>query len=142
MQDTRTPALVNVLAAIVNVAADLLYFFVLDLGIPGLALGHATSYVVGTVVLLVIARRRLGGLDGAAIGATLAKVIPLSVLAGLAAWAVTLPFPVEGAGPGTWFVEVTLAVTAGLLVFLVGALIVGLREVDDVRNAVLRRFRG
>jgi putative peptidoglycan lipid II flippase len=142
MQDTRTPALVNVLAAAVNVVADLVYFFVLDLGIPGLALGHATSYVVGTVVLLVIARRRLGGLDGAAIGATLAKVLPLSVLAGLAAWGVTLLFPTEVAGLGTWFVEVALAVAAGLLVFLVGALIVGLREVDDVRNAVLRRFRG
>ena len=142
MQDTRTPALVNVLAAVVNVLADLVYFFVLDLGIPGLALGHATSYVVGTVVLLVVARRRLGGLDGARIGATLAKVIPLSVLAGLAAWAVTLPFPTDGAALGTWLVEVSLAVATGLLVFLAGALIVGLREVDEVKNAVRRRFRG
>jgi putative peptidoglycan lipid II flippase len=142
MQDTRTPALVNVGAAVVNVVADLVYFFVLDLGIPGLALGHATSYVAGTIALLVIARRRLGGLDGARIGMTIAKVLPLSALAGLAAWAVTLPFPETGAGLGTWFAEVVLAVSAGLLVFLAGALIVGLSEVDEVKHAVLRRFRG
>jgi putative peptidoglycan lipid II flippase len=142
MQDTRTPAVVNVGAAVVNVVADLVYFFVLDLGIPGLALGHATSYVVGTVVLLVIARRRLGGLDGVRIGTTIAKVVPLSALAGLAAWAVTLPFPETGARLGTWLVEVALAVSAGLLVFLAGALIVRLSEVDDVKNAVRRRFRG
>ncbi len=44
MQDTRTPALVNVAAVAVNVLVDLLFFFVLDLGVPGLALGHAVSY--------------------------------------------------------------------------------------------------
>jgi putative peptidoglycan lipid II flippase len=142
MQDTRTPALVNVGAAVVNVVADLIYFFVLDLGIPGLALGHATSYAVGTTVLLVIVRRRLGGLDGARIRTTLLKVVPISVVAGAAAWAVTLPFPDANAVVGTRLVEVALAVAAGLLAFLLGALIVGLREVDDVRTAVLRRFRG
>ncbi|MGZ5128467.1 MAG: murein biosynthesis integral membrane protein MurJ [Actinomycetota bacterium] len=142
MQDTRTPALVNVGAAVVNVVADLVYFFVLDLGIPGLALGHATSYVAGTVALLVIARGRLGGLDGARIGTTIAKVVPLAALAGLAAWAMTLPFPGTGARLGTWLLEVALAVSAGLLVFLAGALIVRLPEVDDVKNAVRRRFRG
>jgi len=43
---------------------------------------------------------------------------------------------------GTWLAEVSLAVATGLLVFLAGALIVGLREVDEVKNAVRRRFRG
>ena len=52
MQDTRTPALVNVAAVAVNVLVDLLFFFVLDLGVPGLALGHAVSYVFASIVLL------------------------------------------------------------------------------------------
>ena len=142
MQDTRTPALVNVGAAVVNVVADVVYFFVLDLGIPGLALGHATSYVAGTLALLMIARGRLHGLDGARIGTTIAKVVPLAALAGLTAWAVTLPFPESDARLGTWALEVAAAVSAGLLVFLAGALIVRLPEVDDVKNAVRRRFRG
>jgi putative peptidoglycan lipid II flippase len=129
-------------AAVVNIVADLVYFFVLDLGIPGLALGHATSYAAGTLVLLVIARGRLQGLDGVRIGTTIAKVVPLAALAGLAAWAVTLPFPETDARLGSWLLEVVLAVSAGLLVFLAGALIVKLPEVDDVKNAVRRRFRG
>ena len=47
MQDTRTPALVNVAAAVVNIAANLLYLS-FDWGVPGLALGHATSYAFAT----------------------------------------------------------------------------------------------
>ncbi len=35
MQDTRTPALVNVAAAVVNVAADLVFMLVLRWGVPG-----------------------------------------------------------------------------------------------------------
>jgi len=92
--------------------------------------------------LLMIARGRLHGLDGARIGTTIAKVVPLAALAGLTAWAVTLPFPESDARLGTWALEVAAAVSAGLLVFLAGALIVRLPEVDDVKNAVRRRFRG
>ncbi len=141
MQDTRTPALVNIGAAVVNVAADLLFFFGLDLGIPGLALGHAASYAVGTGVLLLIARRRIQGLDGARIGVTLVKVLPLSAAAGLAAWAATRIVP-AGASDVRGLVEVAVAVSAALLVFLGGALIVGLREVEEVKSAMLSRFRG
>ena len=85
MQDTRTPALVNVAAAVVNVAANLLYLS-FDWGVPGLALGHATSYVFATLVCLVVLRKRLGRIDGARIASTLVRVIPAALLAAGAAF--------------------------------------------------------
>ena len=48
MQDTRTPAIVNVGAAVVNMGANLL-FLSFGWGLWCLALGHATSYVFATV---------------------------------------------------------------------------------------------
>ena len=48
----------------VNVLVNLLFFFVLDLGVPGLALGHAVSYVFASIALLLVVRARIGGLDG------------------------------------------------------------------------------
>ena len=85
MQDTRTPALVNVSAAVVNIAANLLYLS-FDWGVPGLALGHATSYAFATVVCLVVLRKRLGRIDGARIASTLVRVIPAALLAAGAAF--------------------------------------------------------
>ena len=64
MQDSRTPALVNVAAAVVNVAANLFFLNVAGWGVAGLALGHATSYVFSSAVCLILLRRRLGGIDG------------------------------------------------------------------------------
>ncbi|HEX6131462.1 MAG TPA: murein biosynthesis integral membrane protein MurJ, partial [Actinomycetota bacterium] len=77
MQDSRTPAAVNVAAAGVHVATALTLVEVFDLGIAGAALGHAASYAVATVALLVVLRRRTGSLDGARIAATLARVVPV-----------------------------------------------------------------
>lgn len=58
--DTRTPALVNVFAVVVNIAVDLFLFTALDgrTRVVGLAAGHATSYVVAAVLLGLLTRRR------------------------------------------------------------------------------------
>ncbi len=143
MQDTRTPALVNVAAAIVNLAANFVYL-ALGWGLPGLALGHATSYVFATVVCLVVLRKRLGGIDGARILATLVRVIPASLLAsGAALLASRLIRHAFGSDTGNLsrLAEVSGGVVAGLLVFAISTLIVKIDEADALKDAVLRRIR-
>jgi putative peptidoglycan lipid II flippase len=142
MQDTRAPALVNVAAAVVNIGADLLFMVGLNWGVPGLALGWAVSYGFGTVVMLVIMRGRLHGLDGRRVGTTLARTLPAAVLAALAARAATLPFGRESQGVLTDLGVVVVGVVVGVLAFGILALIFRIREVDDVKAALVRRFRG
>src|SRR5205823_13486554 len=60
MQDTRTPALINVGANAVNVVADIVFFRYLS--VEGLALAHATAYTFATGVAGYVLIRRLGGL--------------------------------------------------------------------------------
>jgi putative peptidoglycan lipid II flippase len=143
MQDSRTPALVNVGAAGVNIAANLFFLEVAGFGVVGLALGHALSYLFSATVCVLLLRQRLGGLDGEAIARALARIVPAAGLSAIAAFAAsellgrlvgtsTLPQQVLQAGA---------AVLAGLLVFGAAALIFGIREADDVRAAVLRRLR-
>jgi putative peptidoglycan lipid II flippase len=143
MQDTRTPAFVNVAAAAVNVLADLLYL-AFGWGLPGLALGHATSYVFATIVCLIVLRRRLDGIDAPRILGTLVRVIPASGLAAgaalLTSWSVGLLFD-AGSSTGVNLLRVGTGVTVGVLVFVVSTLIVQIEEVDEVKDAVLRRFR-
>ena len=140
MQDTRTPALVNVAAACVNVGADLLFALGLGWGIPGLALGYAVSYAFATAILLVILRARLGGLDGRRVGRTLLKALGTAVVAGGVSFASTRLF--AGSPSGTWteLAEVAVGVSVGVLAFVIVALIVRIEEVDDIRSAMLRRF--
>jgi putative peptidoglycan lipid II flippase len=142
MQDTRTPALINIVAASVNIGADLLFTKRFGWGVQGLALGHATSYIFSTAACLVILHKRLSGLDGGRIGHTLARVVPLAALTGVAAWGSTYLFGhVLGA---VTFVEhvvgVVAGIAAGLLVFLGGSLILQIEEADELKSAILRRI--
>jgi putative peptidoglycan lipid II flippase len=144
MQDAKTPALVNVAAGAINVGANLVFAFALGWGVPGLALGHAASYLFASTALLLILRRRLGGVEGPRIVELLARVLPASILCGATALGVAAGFAaVVGVdSAGLRFVQVLLAVGSGLLVFFLTAFIFGIREVDDVRRAVVRRIRG
>jgi putative peptidoglycan lipid II flippase len=145
MQDTRTPALVNVAAAIVNIAADLAYVFWFGWSVPGLALGHATSYAFATAVCLIVLRHRLGGIDGRRVVRTVIKVVPASVAAAGAALLASEGMQAllgSDAGTAGWLVQVGAAVVAGLLVFVASTLIFHIEETEEVKDAVLRRFRG
>jgi putative peptidoglycan lipid II flippase len=143
MQDSRTPALVNVGAAVVNVLAALAFTGPPDLGLQGMALAHATSYVVGTACLVVLLRRRIGSIDGRRIARTVLNVTVAGVASAAAALAVTTAWDVDpDANVILQAAEVGSAILLGMLVFLAGALILRIGEVDDLRQTLLRRFRG
>lgn len=69
-QDARTPALVNIAVNVVNVAVDAAVIALVSddaLRVAGLAIGHATSYVMGVALLArMLARRRVRLLAGLA----------------------------------------------------------------------------
>jgi putative peptidoglycan lipid II flippase len=144
MQDTRTPALVNVAAVVLNVLVNVLFFFVLDLGVPGLALGHAVSYVFASIALLLVVRARIGALDGRAIVRSLGRVVVAGIATAAAAWLVARGIDewLGTATIGTQAIQVLTAVTVGLAVFLASAAALRIEEVTMVRRQVTARWRG
>ncbi|HVD71003.1 MAG TPA: murein biosynthesis integral membrane protein MurJ [Actinomycetota bacterium] len=144
MQDSRTPALVNIGAALVTILVDIVFTVVLDWDVPGLALGHAISYAFATAVALFLLRGRLRSLDGARIWRTIGKVVPAAALTAGAAWLVAtgVGHVVDTATVVGRIAQVGSAVVVGLGVYLAATLMLHIEEVDEVKGAVLRRFRG
>ena len=143
MQDTRTPALVNVAALFLNVTVNLLFFLVLDLGIPGLALGHAISYMFASSVLFVVIRRRVGRIDGRRILSSLGRILVAGVATAAVAWLVAEGFEewLGTATLGQQAAQVLGAVVAGLAVFVASAAALRIEEVGMVRRQVTARWR-
>jgi putative peptidoglycan lipid II flippase len=142
MQDTRTPALVNVGAAALNIGVNVVFVNGLDLGVQSLALGHAISYAFSTVVCLVILRSRLGGLDGRRVGRTLALVVPAAAATGLAAWAAAYWIgAVLEEGTTERVLQVICGVGAGVLVYASLTLILRMEEAEYLKVLLVRRFR-
>jgi putative peptidoglycan lipid II flippase len=141
MQDTRTPAVINVFAVGVNVAANLALFPAL--GVRGLALGHALAYTFAATVAFLVIRRRLGGIDGRDLARGMAKVLIAAALTGAAAWAGSrLIFETLGADTLIeQIVQVGMGVLAGLIVFIGAAVLFRMEEFELVKRTLLARMR-
>jgi putative peptidoglycan lipid II flippase len=140
MQDTRTPALINVAAVGINIAADIVLFRYLK--VEGLALGHATAYTFASIAALVMLRRRLGSLEGRRIGAALAKIGAGGLAAGAASYvASTWVGDVLGTtGLGPQLLQVSGGVVAGLGAFIAMAVAFRLQELALLKRMVMVRL--
>jgi peptidoglycan biosynthesis protein MviN/MurJ (putative lipid II flippase) len=97
---------------------------------------------VGAAFVLVLLRRQLGSIGGARVFATVIRVSVAATASAAAALGVLglweLP---AGAGVLPQALQVGAAVSLGVLVFLISALILRVGEVDDLKKALVRRFR-
>jgi putative peptidoglycan lipid II flippase len=143
IHDARTPALTNIAAAMVNLVADVVLAFGFGLGVPGLALGFSLSHLAGSVILFLLLRRRLGGADGRRIASSLGRTAAAAALTALAAWATAegIAAVIDVGRPILNLVQVAAAVAAGVLAFVLGALIFQIEEADEVWRALAARFR-
>ncbi len=86
LKDTRTPFLLNGLENGMNIL--LAVALVGALHVQGLALAYAGAYSVAALVALVALSRRVGGVDGKAIGSSALRVGVAAAAMGLTVWAV------------------------------------------------------
>jgi putative peptidoglycan lipid II flippase len=142
LQDTRTPFLVNLVAVAVNAASNLLLFNLLPerWKIPGLALGHAAHYTVGSALLLFVLSRRIGGLDGSRVMGAVARMLA----AGVVMYGTTLLVGRAAAlafDPGLLrdLVTVLAGVAAGVATYLAAARLLGVEELALLLDVVRRR---
>jgi putative peptidoglycan lipid II flippase len=141
MQDTRTPAIINLFAVALNTGANFILFPLL--GVRGLALGHALAYTFAMVVAGAVLRRRLHGLEGRSVGRGLAKVVLAAGATAGAAWGAArlseLVLGIESLADQV--VQVGTGVLAGLIIFIGAALLLRMEEFELVRRTLAARFR-
>ncbi|HEX2025884.1 MAG TPA: hypothetical protein VHH92_05775, partial [Actinomycetota bacterium] len=111
--------------------------------VRGLALGYAVAYTVAAATALVVLRRRLGGLEGRALGRGLAGILAAAALTAAAAWGgARLIFETLGADTLTeQLVQVGVGVGSGLIIFVGAAVLFRIEEFDLVRRTLAGRLR-
>ena len=145
LQDTRTPALVNVGVNVANVVVDLVLYALLPAPhrVAGLAVGYALSYAVGLALTSRILSRRLDGLDGHRVVRTAVRLVVASVLAGVVAGALAAAVgALLGDGVVSAVVRLGVGGGAGGAVFVLAARRMRVSEVGDLLATVRGRVGG
>jgi putative peptidoglycan lipid II flippase len=142
LQDTRTPFLLNIVATAVNIGVDIALYMLLPEGwkVAGLAAGHASGYLVGSVLLVTALQRRVGRLDRARLAGALARITLASAVMGAAAWAASTALGAVLPGGVLRHLAMVLAgVVVGLAVYLAAARLLRVDELRAVLGLVRRR---
>lgn len=139
MRDTRTPFLANVFAAAVNIATA--FPLSAALGVKGLGLSHALSYLGGALAAGFVLRQRIGGIGGKALASTTARIATAALATGLAAWFVNERIGAPDA-VAAQLGAVLASVLAGLVAFVVVARLLRLDTAEMFRGALRRTEAG
>ncbi|MHB8510793.1 MAG: murein biosynthesis integral membrane protein MurJ [Actinomycetota bacterium] len=139
-QDTRTPFIVNVVSTIVNIVADIVLYRVM--GVPGLSLGFALSFVVATIHGGYLLRIRLGSLDGRKLLSSHSKITIAAAATGVAAWlsAKGLQRALNLHSLSGQILQVTGAIVAGLILYVALAAVLHIEEIRPVMRILSTRF--
>ena len=138
---SRTPAVISVAAVALNIGLNLVLVRVL--GYRGLALGTSVAALANALALLILLRPRLDGLDLRRVLTLVGKVSVASAAMGAAAWIVhdRLLDAWEGAAFAVRLGRLAAAIAAGLLVLVLSARLLRLRELDEAAGQVAARLR-
>jgi putative peptidoglycan lipid II flippase len=110
---------------------------------PLLVVAYLSSYAVGAVVSFVLLRRTVGGLETPRLLRFLVRMALVLAAAGAAAWLVELALAGLGDYPGPFrsLLRGGLSAAAGMLVVLVGARLLRVREVTSLVDTAAARLR-
>src|SRR5712691_3282057 len=144
MHDSRTPALIGLVAMVVNIAANLAALAILPARhvVAGMGAGFGLANLAGTVVAWYVLTRRIGGLDGPAIRASLVRMHISAVPGIIFAIAVTVMVGVVlPAGRIGALVTVTLAGCGAFLLYVLFAKALRIGELAGLADTVRSRLR-
>jgi putative peptidoglycan lipid II flippase len=133
--DSRTPMFVSIGAIAVNAATAFTTVRVLGFGHAGLALSLSTVSIFSALMLLGLLSGRIGGVRGREMAVSLGKIVVASGAMGAVCLVVVRLV-------GSRWLNLAVGLPVGALVFYGVASLMRVREIADVRDAVVRKFRG
>jgi len=138
MKDTKTPVLVGVIAMSINILLSILlgslFLRIGWLAIGGLALANSIATGLESIVLLIILRKRMNGLEGRKIFILLGKVIAAVALMGAA-----LGWLVEGTALSDGLLLIIGAI-AGAGIYAILLLVFRVEDFMDLVNHFMRKI--
>ena len=139
LQDTRTPFVINCATTVVNVAINVPMFAAI--GVEGLALGHAASYLFGVALQSFVLTRRVYGLDRKRVIRSALRIGSAGLAMGLFVWGTSLGVErlVDPLGLWQQAVALLVPVVVGVASYLGLARLFGVEELAQVRQLVAKR---
>ncbi len=144
--DSRTPMIVSLLSVLVNTSAAYIMVRLIGFGHAGLALTASVVSTFTSLTLLLLMRGKIGGIEGRAMMASLAKILVATAVMGMVCRGVVMASHALPVTPGlARIADVAIGIPVGAAVFYSAAAVLRIAELAETRDALLeklpRKFR-
>jgi len=137
--DSRTPMIVSLSMMAINFVMN--WMLVAVLQERGLALSTSTVALLNFVLLYLLMRRRIEGIDGRRTVIVAAKIVVASGAMAGVCWAVSAGIArALGDGALPRLINVVASVGVGAAIFYLGATLLGIEELKAARDAITKRL--
>lgn len=143
LNDVRIPVMISVFSIGLNLGLNWTFLRVLGWGHWGLALSTSLVALLNFALLFGFLRGKTGGLKGARLSSSVARVSLAAAVMGAACWASSEMIR-WAVGDAFWgrAINVTLSVSLGAAVVYGMCRLLNVAELDDASRAILARVRG
>ncbi|MDD5448742.1 MAG: polysaccharide biosynthesis C-terminal domain-containing protein, partial [Actinomycetota bacterium] len=129
-----------------NIALDFVYFYIFKsdyMKISGLALGNTSAYLVGSIWVLAVLRKRLGTIDEKRIVRSISKIIIASIAMGASCWgtALLIEKTLGTQSLMAQLLQVFLPIAVSLLVYLSASILLKSEEMNALKRLISRFLR-
>jgi putative peptidoglycan lipid II flippase len=136
LQDTKTPVKVAVVAMLANIGLCLALMGPLKHG--GLALALSLASTLQLCILILLLRKRLGGIEGRVVFGSMARSFLCSLVMGVCIYFIASRVFVDHSSQGVFGLATGLlvAIAAGVIVYAISAKVLGSKELTSVLRAL------
>ena len=136
LQDTKTPVKVAVVAMLANIGLCLVLMGPLKHG--GLALALSLASTLQLCILILLLRKKLGGIEGRVVVGSMARSFLSSLVMGVCIYFIASRVFVDHSSQGVFGLATGLlvAIAAGVIVYAISARVLGSKELTSVLRAL------
>jgi len=136
LQDTKTPVKVAVVAMLANIGLCLALMGPLKHG--GLALALSLASTLQLCILILLLRKKLGGIEGRVVVGSMARSFLSSLVMGVCIYFIASRVFVDHSSQGVFGLATGLlvAIAAGVIVYAISAKVLGSKELTSVLRAL------
>lgn len=143
LRDTRVPMAASIISIITNYVVAKLAIEYFGIGHRGLALSVSAVALINCALLFFFLRRKLDGIEGGSLMNSFVKVSLASAAMGAACWFISLQVAafIGSQSLLARVLNVIVSVAIGVVVFGLVARLLGVSELEQLTNALQRRFK-
>lgn len=143
LHDTKTPLVMSIITLVVNLGVEIPLLWT-PLGEAGMAAGTCVSFVIQSIVMLIMLNRRVGGLELSKSAAPVLKMVIATGVMGLVIWLLqqTPIYDAKGVGRWLWAGQSASVMIVGAMVYLVTCQLMGLAAVQHLIPKRRKRAAG